>query len=480
MTMAADKQDKVLNFSSEREQSGTCSSSAKREKNQGKNFLNVPNKREQSQTSLDSAERSGLRPQGNVPNLRFPEFKDEWVRCKVSDVLDFYTTNSLSWDQLEYNSDELLNLHYGLIHVGLPTVVDLDENVLPNIKKKFLPKNYELCREGDVAFADASEDTNEVAKAIEFVNLSDKSVVCGLHTIHGRDNQNLTSIGFKGYAFASESFHNQIRRIAQGTKIFSISSKNFTECYIGIPSKDEQTKIAKLLTLIDQRISTQIRIIEKLQSLIKGLNNELMDNPKWTKIYIDDFMEFFPTNSLSWELLSYDNGHVHNLHYGLIHSGLPTLVDCLKVSLPYILDSSLPKQYTDCKDGDVAFADASEDTAEVGKVVELTNTGNQKIVCGLHTIHGRDVKGITVKGFKGFAFNSKYFHNQLRRIAQGSKVYSINTDNLKSCYLYIPTIAEQQKIVGLLHCLQDKIGVAEQELFLYESQKRFLLNNLFV
>ena len=43
MTMAADKQDKVLNFSSEREQSGTCSSSAERENNQGKNFLNVPN-----------------------------------------------------------------------------------------------------------------------------------------------------------------------------------------------------------------------------------------------------------------------------------------------------------------------------------------------------------------------------------------------------------------------------------------------------
>ena len=412
--------------------------------------------------------------------MRFPEFSGEWGKYKVSDVLDFYSTNSLSWDQLEYNSDELLNLHYGLIHVGLPTVVNLDENVLPNIKKESLPKNYELCREGDVAFADASEDTNEVAKAIEFVNLSDKNVVCGLHTIHGRDNHNLTSIGFKGYAFASESFHNQIRRIAQGTKIFSISNKNFNECYIGIPSKDEQTKIAKLLALIDERISTQIRIIDKLKSLMQGLNNELMDNPTWTKVYVGDFMKFFPTNSLSWEQLSYDSGQVRNLHYGLIHSGLPTLVDCQKGSLPYIQDSSLPKQYTECKDGDVAFADASEDTAEVGKAIELTNIDDNKIVCGLHTIHGRDVKGMTVKGFKGFAFNSKYFHDQLRRIAQGSKVYSINTDNLKSCYLYIPTIAKQQKIVGLLRCLQEKIETAEQERQLYEAQKQFLLKGLFV
>lgn len=213
---------------------------------------------------------------------------------------------------------------------------------------------------------------------------------------------------------------------------------------------------------------------------MQGMSNELTDNPKWEKVYVGDFMDFFSTNSLSWDQLSYCNGRIRNLHYGLIHSGLPTLVDCQKVSLPYIQDSSLPKQYTDCKDGDIAFADASEDTEEVGKAVELTNIGNQKIVCGLHTIHGRDVKDITVEGFKGFVFNSKYFHCQLRRIAQGSKVYSINTDNVKSCYLYIPTIVEQQKIAGLLRCMQNKIDVAEQELHLYENQKQFLLRGLFV
>ena len=71
------------------------------------------------------------------------------------------------------------------------------------------------------------------------------------------------------------SFHHQIRRIAQGTKIYSINSKNFSECYVGIPSKDEQQKIADLLRLIDERIATQNKIIDKLQSLIKGLNDFL-------------------------------------------------------------------------------------------------------------------------------------------------------------------------------------------------------------
>ena len=194
--------------------------------------------------------------------------------------MDFYSTNSLSWDKLEYGTNAIQNLHYGLIHVGLPTMVDLDNDKLPNIVSGNTPKNYELCQEGDIAFADASEDTNEVAKAVEFYNLNGKDVICGLHTIHGRDNQHKTIVGYKGYAFSSTAFHNQIRRIAQGTKIYSISSKNFSECYVGIPSKEEQAKIASLLRLLDKRIVTQNKIIEKLETLIKGIAQNIVRNNK--------------------------------------------------------------------------------------------------------------------------------------------------------------------------------------------------------
>ena len=255
MTTTKNNEHKKLNFSSEREQSQVCLNSAEHEKNQGRKVL-------------------------NVPNLRFPEFKGEWEKCKVSDLLDFYSTNSLSWDKLEYGTTNIQNLHYGLIHVGLSTMVDIDKDNLPNIIDGNVPKNYELCKEGDIVFADASEDTNEVAKAVEYYNLNGKKVVCGLHTIHGRDNKNKTVVGYKGYAFSSMSFHHQTRRIAQGTKIYSINSKNFSECYVGIPSKDEQQKIADLLRLIDERIATQNKIIDKLQSLIKGIAQKTVRSNK--------------------------------------------------------------------------------------------------------------------------------------------------------------------------------------------------------
>ena len=211
----------------------------------------------------------------NVPNLRFPEFCGEWETIKVSELLDFYSTNSLSWEQLDYSNGKIKNLHYGLIHKGVPTMVDVACDSLPYIKEESMLKSFTLFKEGDVAFADASEDTNDVAKAIEVVNCDNQQIVSGLHTIHGRDNSNRTVIGYKGYAFASDSFHKQIRRIAQGTKVFSISVRNFDEAYIGIPSKEEQTQIAKLLITIDKRIATQNKIIEDLKKLKSAISKHL-------------------------------------------------------------------------------------------------------------------------------------------------------------------------------------------------------------
>ena len=211
----------------------------------------------------------------NVPHLRFPEFSGEWKKVNVSKLLDFYSTNSLSWEQLDYNNGKIKNLHYGLIHKGLSTMIDVFSASLPYIKEGTIPKSYTLFKEGDVAFADASEDTNDVAKAIEVINCDGQQIVSGLHTIHGRDNSNQTVIGYKGYAFASDSFHKQIRRIAQGTKVFSISIRNFDEVYIGVPSKDEQTKIAKLLIAIDERIATQNKIIEDLKKLKSAISKYL-------------------------------------------------------------------------------------------------------------------------------------------------------------------------------------------------------------
>ena len=409
----------------------------------------------------------------NVPHLRFPEFHGEWEKCKVSDLLDFYSTNSLSWDQLEYGTDNMLDLHYGLIHVGLPTMVDLSKDILPAIKKENEPKNFELCKEGDIAFADASEDTNEVAKAIEFYTLEDKAVVCGLHTIHGRDKSNKTVVGYKGYAFSSTAFHHQIRRIAQGTKIYSISAKNFAECYIGIPSKEEQTKIAKLLRLIDERIATQSKLIEKLESLIKGLNDTLYAQ------HGDEVMTSFAELGTSYSGLSGKSAH----DFG---SGKPFITYLNVYSNNVINEKGF--QYVTIKDGekqnvvecgDVLFTLSSETPEEVG--IGSVYLGKEKVYLnsfcfGIHITNTE----VAFPLFLSYYVSSTAFRKFIYPYAQGSTRFNLCKADFEKASIKLPTLENQKRIYSILSHIDNKIITERQVLDLYNSQKQYLLRQMFI
>ena len=407
----------------------------------------------------------------NVPHLRFPEFSEEWEICKVSELLDFYSTNSLSWEQLEYGTKAMMNLHYGLIHVGLPTMVDLTRDNLPNIKEDNMPKNFELCKEGDVAFADASEDTNEVAKPIEFFDLAGKNIVCGLHTIHGRDNKNKTVIGFKGYAFSSSAFHNQIRRIAQGTKIYSISTKNFSECFIGIPSKVEQTKIATLLRLIDERIATQNKIIDKLQSLIKGIVYQAkIDGVRqntWQKKELRKVLqERNEKNTKGYEVcsVSVTQGVVNQIEYlGRSFAAKDTL------------------HYNVVKYGDIVYTKSPTGDFPYG-IVKRSNIRYNVAVSPLYGVYEpvNDNIGIILHFYFMQPSNAlNYLH---RLIQKGAKnTISITNGRFLENTIPLPNSSEETKrLAWLLTAIQNKMVLELDLLSNYQKQKQYLLRQMFI
>ena len=146
----------------------------------------------------------------SAPALRFPGFTEPWQRMAVSDLLEFYSTNSLSWEQLSKDTEsEFMNLHYGLIHVGLSTIVNIEKNKLPYIKEDAIPRNYVLCENGDVSFADASEDTSEVAKAIEFTGIGNEKVVSGLQLSTAEINKRKLLLALRGTCFHQKHFINK-------------------------------------------------------------------------------------------------------------------------------------------------------------------------------------------------------------------------------------------------------------------------------
>lgn len=410
----------------------------------------------------------------NVPALRFPEFTEEWKRIRVSDLLDFYSTNSLSWEQLEYESNEPYNLHYGLIHVGLPTLVDLTKDKLPSIKEENVPKKYELCKEGDVAFADASEDTNEVAKVVEFYNLDGKKVVCGLHTIHGRDNNKQTAKGFLGYCFSSTVFHNQIRRIAQGTKIYSINTRNFSEVFVGLPSKSEQHKIATLLRLIDEHISTQNKIIEKYESLIQAMCDTLIGKKtQQVMLSFNDFGESY--SGLSGKSAEdFGEGSPYITYMNVYQNQIIDITDIGLVKINKTEQQSLV-QY-----GDILFTLSSETPEEVGMgAVYLGETYPLYLNSFCFGIHITDESKI-FPPFLAYYVSSESFRKAVFPLAQGSTRFNLQKGDFLKKVFPFPAIEQQRKIYSILKTYSDKLNIEKQMIKLLCCQKQYLLRQLFI
>lgn len=407
----------------------------------------------------------------NVPNLRFPEFCGEWETIKVSELLDFYSTNSLSWEQLDYSNGKIKNLHYGLIHKGVPTMVDVACDSLPYIKEESMLKSFTLFKEGDVAFADASEDTNDVAKAIEVVNCDNQQIVSGLHTIHGRDNSNRTVIGYKGYAFASDSFHKQIRRIAQGTKVFSISVRNFDEAYIGIPSKEEQTQIAKLLITIDKRIATQNKIIEDLKKLKSAISKHLFARKDLleTTICLSNIatlkngyaFQSGKYNALGkWKILTITNvsgeRYINDEDYNCIIN-LPNDIQdhqVLKEGDILISLTGNVGRVSLCKDGDYLL------NQRVG-LLQLAKNVNQEFLYQI--------------------LSSQRFENSMIACGQGAAQMNIGKGDVESYVLpYSSNVNNILLVAKILHSYDEYIINEQRKLTLLTMQKQYFLAQMFI
>ena len=402
----------------------------------------------------------------NVPHLRFPEFHGEWEKCKLGDIATLTKGSGISKDQRSATGTPCIL--YGELYTTYKSEVI---NYVVS-KTDISDKNLVRSCANDIIIPSSGETAIDISTA-RCVLSPDVLLGGDLNIIRLKDGDGR----FFSYQLNGVRKHD-IAKIAQGVSVVHLYGESIKGLTVSFPSNKEQQKISTLLSLIDERIATQSKLIEKLESLIKGMEDNLLDNPLWEKTYLRSFMQFFPTNSLSWEQLSYKEGAIRNLHYGLIH-GLQTR-GINSASLPMIKNEAIPKQYTLCQVGDVAFADASEDTGEIAKSVEFVDTIEGDTICGLHTIHGRDIKNRTVVGFKGFAFNSCYFHNQIKRLAQGTKVFSITANNLSSCYVYLPDLETQKAIVNLLKTYEAKLLVNKRLLEHYEKQKQYLLRQMFI
>ena len=215
-----------------------------------------------------------------LPKRRFPEFRNGggWKLEPMRTAYTFGGNNSLSRDKLNYASGSVKNIHYGDVHTKFSTHFDITKEQVPFINEAELGSIREnsFCTEGDLIFADASEDLADIGKCMEIVNLNGERIVSGLHTILARPNEGRIARGFGGHLFRSSLVRRQIQKEAQGAKVQGISAKRLQNLLLALPtSLPEQQKIAEVLGAVDEEIEKTDAIIATTEKLKRGLMQRL-------------------------------------------------------------------------------------------------------------------------------------------------------------------------------------------------------------
>ena len=212
-----------------------------------------------------------------TPKLRFPEFRDArgWRKKPMGDLYGFMGTNSFSREKLNYDHGLVKNIHYGDIHTKFSPLFDLQNETVPFVNHSESPEKTDpnsYCTEGDMIFADASEDLKDIGKSIEIVRLHNEPLLSGLHTILARQKDNSLAVGFGGYLFQTARIRDQIRREAQGTKVLGVSSHKLSRVKLSYPvDKVEQRRIIECLSSIDELIAVEVGRRRALEAQSKGL-----------------------------------------------------------------------------------------------------------------------------------------------------------------------------------------------------------------
>ncbi len=403
--------------------------------------------------------------------MRFPEFEREWESKRLGQVMDFKVTNSFSREFLNYEEGTVKNIHYGDIHTKFQTLFEIKNEDVPFINNeinlsRISQENY--CKEGDVVFADASEDLNDVGKSIEITNVNNEKLLSGLHTLLARPHANNFYIGFNGYLFKSNSIRTQIQKESQGSKVLSINAGRLSKIELSFPNIKEQERISKFLSLLDKRIQTQNKIIEQLETLIRESRSKIFNQKlrfpdfkyNWKKVNFRDIATFYSGGTPLTSKKEYFDGNIPFIRSGEINSDQTE---------QFITDLGLKNSSAKMVDvGDILYALYGATSGEVG-ISKIKGAINQAVLC--------------IKSTENHYFLYSYLvykkESIIKTFLQGGQG-NLSADIVKQLKINLTSLEEQNRIVSFLSKIDQKIEIEKSVLQQLEKQKKYLLQQMFV
>lgn len=199
---------------------------------------------------------------------------EDWELTSYDEAFNFLRTANYSRAELSDNQD-VKYIHYGDIHTKYNHFLNIIGSSLPTISYS-KARNFSLLQNGDLVFADASEDYEGIGKSIEIKNLTNEKVISGLHTFLLRDKKGCLVDGFRGYLHSNKIVKQQFDQLATGLKVYGLSKKSLKKVLIPTPKKSEQKAIAQALSEIDSLITKLSQLIQKKRHIKQGAMQELL------------------------------------------------------------------------------------------------------------------------------------------------------------------------------------------------------------
>ena len=388
----------------------------------------------------------------NVPNLRFPEFEGEWEKIKLKDVCTFYSGGTPSSSNKDYYTGDIPFIRSGELHESC-TELFISKDGLNNSSAKIVHK-------GDLLLALYGATSGDIA----------------ISQIEGAINQAILCINTEqSKEYIKAVWQKHVQKILQtylqgGQGNLSADIVKNISFYFALSK--EQDKLANFIRLLDERIATQNKIIEKLQSLIKGLNDHILKNIEGDQVCFADLGEAY--GGLSGKsgddfgcgdpfityMNVYQNTYISENDYELVQ----IVPDEKQNSVQY---------------GDALFTLSSETPEEVGMGAVYLGK-SQKLYLnsfcfGVH-FHGNRVLPQYIAHF----ISSTSFRKAIYPLAQGSTRFNLQKQDFMRMKFVLPSLEEQECIATALDALHNHLTneklLTEQYLLL----KQYLLQQMFI
>ena len=368
----------------------------------------------------------------NVPNLRFTGFDGEWEKDSLMNIASISKGSGISKEQL--SDSGLPCILYGELYTKYKSEVITDIYSKTDIETKGLVSS----KANDVIIPCSGEAAIEIATA-RCVPMS--------NILLGGDLNIIRLNGHDGRFFAYQLNGKRkidIAKVAQGVSVVHLYGEHLKKINVAYPSFAEQNKIAQLLSLVDKRIVSQNKIIEKLESLIKGLCQKLTQQGD-SNTTLNECLECYSSTLQENSVFEVGDFPV----YGA--TGVCGYTNTPEVNRDSILI---------IKDG-----------ASVGATYYAS--GKYSAIGTLHSLVAK----------KGYSLRYLYYCLKVFNFAPyrtGLAIPHIYFKDYGKAQIWCPHFEEQCRIASALEKVEQKIATEKSLLEQLYSQKRFLLQEMLI